>query len=322
MSALQARVGPQAAKGSVAIREGLPKVFTPTPAAARRTLEFFTANIRNPNTRKAYARAVGEFAAWCEGNGLQELGAIEPTHVAGYVEQLKGRLRPLGKFLVPDELDGSQGAYRRPQAQCLLEARTDYAAILAWLRSKHGLTPEQKARLLARRRADVSKTAAWQGPLEWLQAPSNSPTPSVPTARRPSASCSRRSLEKGKPLSSMTQEDCVEYRDFLGDPQPRTWVGAVVTAVATVRGMAFGRRPAPGDHHPRQSVRLPGRPELPDGQPVVERDGAARAGAGQCRAEFYGRAVGLHRSGDPGALEHLGKSAFAATTSESRNPVA
>ena len=73
-------------------REGLPALFTPTPGAARRTLEFFTANIRNPNTRKAYARAVREFAAWCGVNGLQELGEIEPTHVAAYVEQLQGRL--------------------------------------------------------------------------------------------------------------------------------------------------------------------------------------------------------------------------------------
>ena len=73
-------------------REGLPVLFSPTPAAARRTLEFFTANIRNPNTRKAYARAVAEFAAWCEQTGLQELGAIEPVHVAAYVEQLQERL--------------------------------------------------------------------------------------------------------------------------------------------------------------------------------------------------------------------------------------
>ena len=73
-------------------REGLPALFTPTPAAARRTLEFFTANIRNPNTRKAYAKAVGDFAAWCALNSLQELGAIEPVHVAAYVEQLQGRL--------------------------------------------------------------------------------------------------------------------------------------------------------------------------------------------------------------------------------------
>ncbi len=72
----------------------LPALFTPTPAAAKRTLEFFTANIRNPNTRKAYAKVVGDFAAWCGLNGLQELGAIEPVHVAAYVEQLQGRLAP------------------------------------------------------------------------------------------------------------------------------------------------------------------------------------------------------------------------------------
>ena len=35
------------------VDRSLPALFTPTPAAARRTLEFFTANIRNPNTRKA-----------------------------------------------------------------------------------------------------------------------------------------------------------------------------------------------------------------------------------------------------------------------------
>ncbi len=73
-------------------REGLPALFTPTPATAKRTLEFFTANIRNPNTRKAYARAVGEFAAWCDDRGLHELGAIEPVHLAAYVEQLQLRL--------------------------------------------------------------------------------------------------------------------------------------------------------------------------------------------------------------------------------------
>jgi len=83
----------RSAANAVAVgQEGLPALFTPTPAVARRTLEFFTANIRNPNTRKAYARAVAEFAAWCRQNGLQELSAIEPVHVAAYVEQLQLRL--------------------------------------------------------------------------------------------------------------------------------------------------------------------------------------------------------------------------------------
>ncbi len=39
-------------------------------AAAWRYVEFFTANIRNPNTRRAYARACGRFFSWCERHGL------------------------------------------------------------------------------------------------------------------------------------------------------------------------------------------------------------------------------------------------------------
>ncbi|SFU62943.1 phage integrase N-terminal SAM-like domain-containing protein [Nitrosospira multiformis] len=70
----------------------LPVLFTPTPDAGKRFIEFFTANIRNPNTRKAYARAAAEFAVWCETNGLTELRDIEPVHVAAYVETLQERL--------------------------------------------------------------------------------------------------------------------------------------------------------------------------------------------------------------------------------------
>jgi site-specific recombinase XerD len=70
----------------------LPTLFTPDAAAARRFVEFFTANIRNPNTRRAYARAAVEFAAWCDQNGLRGLREIEPIHVAAYVEGLQGRL--------------------------------------------------------------------------------------------------------------------------------------------------------------------------------------------------------------------------------------
>ena len=56
--------------------------------ATRRFVEFFTANIRNRNTRAAYMRAVSDFFAWCEGVGLAELRALQPVHVAAYVEQL------------------------------------------------------------------------------------------------------------------------------------------------------------------------------------------------------------------------------------------
>ena len=51
----------------------VPALFAPRPEAAKRYLEFFVANIRNPNTRKAYYRAVGQFATWCDCNGFNEL---------------------------------------------------------------------------------------------------------------------------------------------------------------------------------------------------------------------------------------------------------
>ncbi len=56
--------------------------------AGKRFIEFFTVTIRNANTRQAYARAVGDFFAWCEQHGLA-LAAIEPVHVAAYIEGLK-----------------------------------------------------------------------------------------------------------------------------------------------------------------------------------------------------------------------------------------
>src|SRR6478672_6373125 len=56
--------------------------------AAWRYIEFFTANIRNPNTRRAYARACSRFFAWCEDRGLT-LTAIRPFDVGEWVEQLQ-----------------------------------------------------------------------------------------------------------------------------------------------------------------------------------------------------------------------------------------
>jgi integrase/recombinase XerD len=57
--------------------------------ARKRFLEFFTATIRNENTRMAYARAVGSFFEWCRGYRL-DLSDIEPIHVAAYIERHPG----------------------------------------------------------------------------------------------------------------------------------------------------------------------------------------------------------------------------------------
>lgn len=66
----------------------LPVLASTTKAAKVRFLEFFAANIRNANTRKAYAQAAGDFLTWCADRGVTALPAIQPVHVAMWVEEL------------------------------------------------------------------------------------------------------------------------------------------------------------------------------------------------------------------------------------------
>lgn len=63
----------------------LPAIITGERAQLR-FLEFFTANIRNPNTRRAYGRAVNEFLTWCHDVGVPDLVAVGPLHVATWIE--------------------------------------------------------------------------------------------------------------------------------------------------------------------------------------------------------------------------------------------
>ena len=71
-------------------------------SAAIRFLEFFTVNIRNPNTCDAYGRAAGAFLRWCETRrGLVELRQIRPVHVASYIEELQG------EFAAPRQTAGT-----------------------------------------------------------------------------------------------------------------------------------------------------------------------------------------------------------------------
>jgi site-specific recombinase XerD len=53
-----------------------------------RYVEFFTANINNDHTRRAYARACSRFFAWCENRGLS-LTSIRPFDVAAWVKELQ-----------------------------------------------------------------------------------------------------------------------------------------------------------------------------------------------------------------------------------------
>jgi site-specific recombinase XerD len=55
--------------------------------AAWKFIEFFTATIRNRNTRAAYAHAVTQFFAWCEAHRILALDQVRPVVVAAYIEQ-------------------------------------------------------------------------------------------------------------------------------------------------------------------------------------------------------------------------------------------
>jgi integrase/recombinase XerD len=73
-------------------RPQLPALFLDAGEKAwRRVLEFFTANIRNANTRAAYAQAVFQLADWCQEKGIV-LRQVSPFLVAAYIEELGKRL--------------------------------------------------------------------------------------------------------------------------------------------------------------------------------------------------------------------------------------
>src|SRR5436305_941933 len=78
----------------------LPALFAPDKDAARRFIEFFTANIRNPHTRRAYARAAVEFAVlrlpqsmrlYCDPHRV--LRARRPTTPPGMVTAFRATSR-------------------------------------------------------------------------------------------------------------------------------------------------------------------------------------------------------------------------------------
>jgi site-specific recombinase XerD len=65
-----------------------PALFLDSAHDSKRFWEFFTAHIRNAHTRRAYFNAAASFSAWCEARGMSGLSAVQPIHVAAYVEEL------------------------------------------------------------------------------------------------------------------------------------------------------------------------------------------------------------------------------------------
>ncbi len=98
---------------------------------------------------------------------------------------------PWERLRVPDEVNGSRGAFRAPKATCTLDANNDYEAVQAWL-ALHESTATQRAY-----RKEAERLILWAV------------------------------VERGRALSSLTTEDAVASRAFLRHPAPRgRWVGA------------------------------------------------------------------------------------------------
>jgi hypothetical protein len=66
-----------------------PALFFKEARAAERFFDFFTANIRNKHTRRAYFNAASKFSEFCAERGVHDLEYVKPVHVAGYVENLR-----------------------------------------------------------------------------------------------------------------------------------------------------------------------------------------------------------------------------------------
>ena len=101
-----------------------------------------------------------------------------------------GPINPWERLSTPRELDGSRGTFRAPLSACTLGANNDYGAVGAWL-NLHESPATQRAY-----RKEAERLLLWAV------------------------------VERGKALSSLTNEDATAYRSFLRNPAPRgRWVG-------------------------------------------------------------------------------------------------
>jgi hypothetical protein len=80
-----------------------PALFLRQAGASDRFFDFFTSNIRNKHTRRAYYNAACRFSEFCAERGAHDLTQVKPIHVAGdrFVEsehsQKDGRYRLGGR---------------------------------------------------------------------------------------------------------------------------------------------------------------------------------------------------------------------------------
>jgi hypothetical protein len=86
----------------------------------------------------------------------RELALIVPPQTA---------IVPIDKLIVPHELDGSQGRFRASREHCMMRVTNDYEAVMLWIKTRHGMTPEQKREAQAKRGIEPG---APEGLMDWL----------------------------------------------------------------------------------------------------------------------------------------------------------
>jgi site-specific recombinase XerD len=86
-------LSPRPTKSAISLANHVPALFTAAgEQGTYRFIEFFTANIRNVHTRKAYWRAVTAFADWCDDQRIKSPLFVTSLHVAAYIEGLQDKM--------------------------------------------------------------------------------------------------------------------------------------------------------------------------------------------------------------------------------------
>ncbi|MEM6254849.1 MAG: tyrosine-type recombinase/integrase [Cyanobacteria bacterium P01_D01_bin.156] len=68
-------------------------------AVSEKFVEYFIAQLRNPNTRDVYRQAVRQFLEWCEAKGAGQLQDITFVAISAYIEQHPGAPTTIGVHL-------------------------------------------------------------------------------------------------------------------------------------------------------------------------------------------------------------------------------
>ena len=99
------KTGALGAAGSATVAVGIvPAAVASAGETGRRAwLDFFAAQIRNRNTRQAYARAAHRLFDWLAEYGIHDVVDIEPVHIAVWLEE---RMREASRPTVKQELAG------------------------------------------------------------------------------------------------------------------------------------------------------------------------------------------------------------------------